>query len=68
MVRRGEVYQHYKGNYYRVLDVAVHTETEELLVVYHNVKDKSKIWARPLVMFEDCLSDGQKRFTLVEDD
>lgn len=65
MVRRGEIYQHYKGNYYRVLEVAIHTETEEKLVVYCHVKEK-KIWARPLADFEGYLTDGKKRFTIVE--
>lgn len=36
-----EVYKHFKGNLYVVLNVARHTETNELLVVY----------ARPLQMF-----------------
>jgi len=29
------VYRHYKGNYYYVMDLAEHTETNELMVVYH---------------------------------
>lgn len=65
MVRRGQVYQHYKGNCYLVLEVATHTETEEQLVIYANVKNKNQIWARPLEMFEASLSDGRKRFELV---
>lgn len=39
MVHRGQIYQHYKGNLYLVLEVATHTETEEKLVIYCNVKN-----------------------------
>ncbi|MDO5356795.1 MAG: DUF1653 domain-containing protein, partial [Conchiformibius sp.] len=28
------IYRHYKGNLYEVLDLARHSETEEILVVY----------------------------------
>lgn len=65
MVRRGQIYQHYKGNCYMVLEVAVHTETEEQLVIYANVKNKAQIWARPLKMFEEVFADGRRRFEQV---
>ncbi len=45
------IYQHYKGNFYRVLGVAIHTETKEQLVVYCSIYDGSEIWVRPLQMF-----------------
>ena len=67
MVHRGQIYKHYKGNLYLVLEVATHTETGEELVIYANVKNKAKIWARPLAMFEDVLSNGKPRFELWED-
>ena len=66
IVEVGKKYKHYKGNHYIVLNIAKHTETEEVLVVYQDLSDKSKIWARPKDMFEDCIViDGKevKRFT-----
>lgn len=45
------IYQHYKGNLYKILYVGMHTETEELMVVYHALHDEKKIWLRPLTMF-----------------
>lgn len=52
------LYQHYKGNVYKVLGLARHTETLEELVIYQSVKD-GKIWARPSKMFEEqILIDG----------
>lgn len=67
MVHRGQIYKHYKGNLYLVLEVATHTETDEKLVIYCNIKNKSQIWARPLDMFEDVLPNGKPRFELWED-
>ena len=62
------LYRHYKGNLYRVLHIANHTETEELMVVYQAQYGEQGIWVRPLAMFlEDVqLSDGTvvKRFQL----
>ncbi len=46
-----EVYKHFKGNLYVVLNVARHTETNELLVVYAATKEMQRIYARPLEMF-----------------
>lgn len=47
----GQMYQHFKGDFYRVLFVAVHSETAELLVIYCKPEDTTKVWARPLAMF-----------------
>lgn len=47
------VYRHFKGNHYRVLNVARHTETNEKLVIYQCVEGDNvgQIFARPLAMF-----------------
>lgn len=66
MVRRGQIYRHYKGNCYLILEIATHTETNEALVIYANVKNKAQIWARPLKMFEETLPSGKERFELIE--
>ncbi len=67
----GGVYRHYKGNLYKALYVAIHTETEEPLAVYQALYGEYGIWARPLAMFLDdvTLPDGSvvQRFTLVEE-
>lgn len=47
----GQLYRHFKGDFYRVLFVAVHSETAELLVIYCKPEDTTKVWARPLAMF-----------------
>jgi len=50
MIQPG-TYRHYKGNTYRVLGVAKHSETEEDLVVYQALYGECGMWVRPLEMF-----------------
>jgi len=45
------LYEHYKGNKYQVLGVAVHSETLEELVVYKALYGEGLSWVRPLKMF-----------------
>ena len=51
--QQGGIYRHYKGNMYKALYVALHTETEEPLAIYQALYGDEKIWARPLEMFLD---------------
>ncbi|WP_421863873.1 DUF1653 domain-containing protein [Motiliproteus sp.] len=65
------LYRHYKGNEYRVIGTAVHSETEELLVVYQPQYGDRKLWVRPLEMFVETVRvDGAEvlRFALIEAD
>lgn len=48
-------YQHYKGNYYDVVDVAMHSEDESLLVVYRPCYGDRGLWVRPLGMFMESV-------------
>jgi len=62
------IYRHYKGNEYRVIAIARHSETEEEMVVYRCLYGDHSLWVRPLSLFRDTvLVDGreQQRFTLV---
>lgn len=53
-------YKHYKGNAYKVLGVAKHSETLEDLVVYQKLYDDHGLWVRPLGMFmENVEVDGK---------
>ncbi|MDP3800305.1 MAG: DUF1653 domain-containing protein [bacterium] len=64
-LRLGE-YEHYKGNRYKVINIARHSETLEELVVYQALYGERGIWVRPLGMFlEKVKVDGKKipRFT-----
>jgi hypothetical protein len=44
-------YQHYKGQFYEVLGVARHSETDEEMVVYRPLYGDHGLWVRPKAMF-----------------
>lgn len=65
------IYQHTKtGKRYQVLGTALHTETDELLVIYKPLYEcKYELFARPLSMFKEevCIKGvAAKRFEKVE--
>jgi len=45
------VYRHFKWNEYKVIAVAEHTETGEMLVVYQALYWEQKVFARPYYLF-----------------
>lgn len=65
------IYKHYKGNRYEVVGVALHTETNEPLVVYLPLYESHvSYWVRPYAMFmSTVIIDGQiiPRFKKVAD-
>lgn len=59
---RPGLFRHYKGNEYRVLSLARHSETLEPLVVYQALYGERGIWVRPAGMFvESVVIDGRSR-------
>ena len=53
-------YRHFKGKEYRVLGVALHSETLEKLVVYQALYGDGQLWVRPAAMWTETVErDGQ---------
>lgn len=45
------IYKHFKGDYYIVEDVAIHSETKEKYVVYRGLYGNNELFIRPYDMF-----------------
>lgn len=63
-------YRHYKGNYYYVLGICQHTETQEKLVTYISLYETTRdnkfypfgsMFVRPISMWNEDVN-GQPRF------
>lgn len=47
----GSMFRHFKGDLYLLIDIAEHTETGEVVVIYKALYGHCKVYARPLDMF-----------------
>ena len=50
-VQPGQVYRHFKGDYYLVEALARDSETNEPCVIYRKLYGDGGLWLRPLEMF-----------------
>lgn len=73
-VLENRIYRHFKGNNYKVLCVAMHTGTQEKMVVYQALYGDYKYFVRPYETFvskvdHDKYPDVKQeyRFELVEE-
>ncbi|HYH02368.1 MAG TPA: DUF1653 domain-containing protein [Bacillota bacterium] len=70
---RGKVFRHFKGGLYLLQDLAIHSETREILVIYKALYGACEVFARPYAMFNEKVPEGkvnptgqEYRFELVE--
>lgn len=62
----GGIYKHYKGNMYKVIGIAKHSETLEDLVVYRALYGEGGLWARPIAMFVEEVEAGGRKLPRFE--
>jgi hypothetical protein len=54
--KRGEIWKHFKGEYYQIICVGHHSETQEKMVVYGKVSKAGMAVAKAVVMIhEPCI-------------
>ena len=61
----GKLYRHYKGNVYKIIGFAKHSETYEDMIVYEALSDK-RTWVRPKNMWNEMIDENTIRFTLLD--
>lgn len=66
-IKRG-IYQHYKGVKVQAIDVVLHSETLEELVLYEKLEDfggykKGTLWVRPKKMFLEKVVVNNSKIT-----
>lgn len=60
----GKTYKHYKGNLYKIIAFAKHSETLEEMIIYQSI-ETGATWARPKHMWNETIdNEGTLRFTL----
>lgn len=62
----GGLYRHYKGNLYRVLGLARHSETLEPMVVYQALYGEGGTWVRPAQMWSETVEVAGRRVVRFE--
>ena len=50
-LRINGIYRHFKGDYYIVEGIGIHSETKEKYVIYKGLYGQNEVYLRPLDMF-----------------
>ena len=57
--RKGDIYRHFKGKKYRILDLAVCTETGEDMVIFETTDGTRRVYASFMESFLSALDAGK---------
>ena len=60
----GGIYRHFKGRFYKVLNLARHSGTGEAMVVYQALYKEQAVWVRPADEWLEEIKPGVWRFKL----
>ena len=68
--KKNEIYRHYKGDLYKVFELALHSNNEEWMVVYQPMYENpvASLFKRPeeeWIEFVEWMGERVQRFTLV---
>ena len=62
----GKTYKHFKGNVYKIINIAKCSETQKELIIYQS-QSTGDVWARPKEMWNEIVDDKNTlRFTLLD--
>jgi hypothetical protein len=64
--KEGEVYEHFKGDTYKILLVGLSADDQSVQIVYKSTSGIDTVWIRSLDDFMETITmGGHKRFTLI---
>ena len=56
---KGKIFRHFKGNYYLMIDLVKHSETQEILVLYKALYGECGLFVRSYDMFVEEVPEGK---------
>ena len=54
-----KIFRHFKGDYYLMIDLVKHSETQEILVLYKALYGECGLFVRPYHMFVEAVPEGK---------
>lgn len=58
-IKAGQIYRHFKGNFYKIIGLATDSETGAKVVVYEAQYGTNELYVRPYTMFTEKLDAAQ---------
>lgn len=61
-IKINKIYKHFKGDLYLVEDIAIHSETNEKLIIYRALYGDGKLYARPYDLFNEEVNRNNQKY------